>query len=158
MIMWEIHLYVPKGEKLTPKMMDWLFEHGQSGDQPEAFWPVRRINPYALARNLLRLDPHLRPVEGPDDDVELHYPDPDLNIVLYVHERGVILFFPYMPYGVFSRIVLGICYTYIRYLYDSLGFWSFDPQLNVISYADDYQSIDETALLMDKVMPRLLQG
>jgi hypothetical protein len=58
--------------------------------------------------------------------------------------------------GVLARIVLGICYTYIRYLYDQAGFWSYDPQLNVISYADDYQSIDETADLMEQLLPRLL--
>jgi hypothetical protein len=156
MMMWEVHLYIPKTGKLTPKMVDWLFEHGQSDDQPEQFWPVRAIKPRALARNLLRLDPKLRAVPGPDDDVELHYPDKDLGIVLYVHHRGVILFFPYMPFGVFARVVLGICYTYIRYLYDMHGFWSFDPQLEIISFADDFQSIEETAYLMDKIMPRLL--
>jgi hypothetical protein len=63
-----------------------------------------------------------------------------------------------MAYSVYSRLVLGICYTYIRYLYDTVGFWSFDPQLNVISFADDYQSIEETALLMDRIMPRLLSS
>lgn len=157
-MMWEIHLYVPKLGKLTPKMVDWLFEYGQSEDQPEHYWPVHRIKPYALARNLLRFDPKLVPVQGPDNDVELHYPDEQLGIVLYVHARGVILFFPYMPHGVFSRVVLGICYTYITYLYESAGFWSYDPQLNVTSYADDFQSIEETAYLMDKFMPRLLQG
>lgn len=155
-MIWEIHLYVPKTGKLTPAMLDWLFQYGQSDDQPEAFWPVRKVNPHALARTMLRLDPQLVPVQGPGDDVELHYPDDRLGIVLYMHDRGMIIFFPYMPYGVHSRIVLGICYTYIRFLYDSFGFWSFDPQLNILSYADDYQSIDETALLMDKFMPRLL--
>lgn len=157
-MMWEIHLYVPKTGKLTPKMLDWLFEFGQSEDQPERFWPVRKIDPRALSRNLLKLDPKLVAVPGPDDDVELHYPDEQLGIVMYVHERGVILFFPYMPYSMFSQIVLGICYTYIRYLYDAHGFWSFDPQLDVISYADDFQSIEETIYLMDKIMPRLLPG
>jgi hypothetical protein len=44
----------------------------------------------------------------------------------------------------------------MRYLYETVGFWSFDPQLNVISYADDYQSLEQTALLMDAVMPKLL--
>lgn len=155
-MIYEIHLYAPKGRRLTPAMIEWLFQYGQSDDQPEPFWPVRRIKPRALARRLLELDPQLVPVPGPGDDVELHYPDEQLGIILYVHDRGVIIFFPYMPYGVFSRIVLGICYTYIRFLYDQLGFWSFDPQLNVLSYADDFQSIEETALLMDRIMPRLL--
>jgi hypothetical protein len=156
MMVWEIHLYVPKTGSLTPSMIEWLFQYGQSEGQPERFWPVRKLNPRALARALLRLDPKLVPVRGPGDDIELHYPDEDLGIVLYLHDRGMIIFFPYMPFGVFSRVVLGICYTYIRYLYDTAGFWSFDPQLNVLSYADDFQSIEETALLMDKIMPRLL--
>jgi hypothetical protein len=155
-MIYEIHLYVPKTGKLTAPMLDWLFKHGQSDDQPEVFWPVREIDPKALARVMLKLDPNLIPVRGPVDDVELHYPDENLGIVFYVHNRGVIIFFPYMHYGVYSRIVLGICYTYIRYLYDTLGFWSYDPQLDVLSYADDFQSIEETALLMDKIMPRLL--
>ncbi len=157
-MIYEIHLYVPKTGHLTPAMLDWLFQYGQSDDQPEKFWPVRKLKPKALARALLRLDPSLKPVPGPGVDVELHYPDAELGIVLYLHERGMIVFFPYMPFGVFSRIVLGICYTYIRYLYDEAGFWSFDPQLNVLSYADDFQSIEDTALLMDKIMPRLLSS
>ncbi len=155
-MIYEIHLYSPKTGKLTPAMLDWLFQNGQSDDQPEKYWPVRKIRPRALARLMLRLDPSLEAVQGPGDDVELHFPDPELGIVLYIHERGVIIFFPYMPFGIYSRIVLGICYTYIRYLYDEAGFWSFDPQLNMLSYADDFQSIEDTALLMDKVMPRLL--
>jgi hypothetical protein len=155
-MIYEIHLYVPKTGKLTPTMLDWLFKHGQSDDQPETYWPVRKINQKALARLLLRLDPALNPVPGPADDVELHYPDPNLGIVLYIHDRGMIIFFPYMEYSVYSRIILGLCYTYIRYLYDAAGFWSFDPQLNVLSYADDFQSIEDTALLMDAVMPKLL--
>lgn len=155
-MIYEIHLYAPKTGKLTPSMLDWLFQHGQSDDQPEQYWPVRKLRPRALARLMLRLDPSLEAVQGPGDDVELHYPDAELGIVLYIHERGIIVFFPYMPFGIYSRIVLGICYTYIRYLYDEAGFWSFDPQLNILSYADDFQSIEETALLMDKVMPRLL--
>lgn len=155
-MIYEIHLYVPKTGKLTPSMLDWLFQYGQSDDQPEDYWPVRRLKPRSLARLLMRLDPSLQPVPGPGDDVELHYPEEDLGIVLYVHDRGVIIFFPYMPYGVFSRIILGICYTYIRYLYDAMGFWSFDPQLNILSFADDFTSIEETALLMDRIMPKLL--
>lgn len=155
-MIWEVHLYAPKTGKLTPAMLDWLFEHGQSEDQPEKYWPVRRIKPRALARTMLRLDPSLVPVRGPGEDVELHHPDERLGIVLYIHDRGMILFFPYMPYGPFSLIVLGMCYTYIRYLYDVAGFWSYDPQLNILSYADDFQSIEDTARLMDEIMPRLL--
>lgn len=156
MSMYEIHLYAPKLPRLTPAMVEWLYANGQRQDVPEAHWPVRKIHQRALARLLLRLDPHLRPVPGPGQDVELHYPNAQMGIVLYVHERGVVLFFPYMAYSVYSRVVLGICYTYIRYLYEVAGFWSFDPQLNVLSFADDYQSIEDTALLMDKIMPRLL--
>lgn len=155
-MIYEIHLYVPKTGKLSRSMLDWLFEYGQSEDQPERFWPVRKIKPRALARLMLRLDRALLPVKGPGDDVELHYPEEQLGVVLYIHDRGVIIFFPYMSYSVYSRIVLGICYTYIRYLYDAAGFWSYDPQLDVLSYADDYRSIEETALLMDAIMPKLL--
>lgn len=155
-MIYEIHLYAPKTGKLTASMLDWLYQNGQSTDQPEEFWPVRKIKPKALARLLLRLDNTLIPIQGPGNDVELHYPNPEIGIVLYTHERGLIMFFPYMAYGVYSRIVLGICYTYIRYLYDAAGFWSFDPQLNVLSYADDFQSLEDTAMLMDKIMPKLL--
>lgn len=157
-MIYEIHLYVPKLSRLTPAMLDWLFQNGQSQDQPEAFWPVKRIKPRALARTMLKLDPMLIPVQGPGEDVELHYPDTNLGIVLYVHDRGVILFFPYMAYSVYARVVLGICYTYIRYLYDMYGFWSFDPQLNVLSYADDFQSIEDTARLMEALLPKMLTG
>jgi hypothetical protein len=157
-MIYEIHLYVPKRDQLTPSMLDWLFQHGQSQDQPEAHWPVKRLKPKALARTLLKLDPMLIPVQGPGDDVELHYPDTNLGIVLYLHDRGVIMFFPYMAYGIYSRVVLGICYTYIRYLYDAFGFWSFDPQLNVLSYADDFQSIEDTAQLMEALLPKMLPG
>lgn len=153
---YEIHLYVPKKDKLTTSMIEWLFVNGQDPDQPEAFWPVRKLKPKALARHMLRLDPSLKPFQGPGGDVELHYPDPNIGIVLYLHDRGVILFFPYMSYGIYSRIILGICYTYIRYLYEAVGFWSFDPQLDIISYADDFQSIEDTAALMDSFMPKLL--
>lgn len=155
-MIYEIHLYVPKTGQLTPAMLEWLFQHGQSDDQPEVFWPVRKIRQKALARLMLRLDSTLIPMRGPDGDVELHYPNADLGIVLYIHDRGVIVFFPYMSYSIYSRIVLGICYLYIRYLYDTLGFWSYDPQLDVLSFADDFQSIEDTARLMDAVMPRLL--
>jgi hypothetical protein len=54
--------------------------------------------------------------------------------------------------------VIGICYTYIRYLFDTVGFWSYDPQLDVLSFADDFQSIEDTSRLMDAVMPKLLEG
>lgn len=155
---YEIHLYVPKSAQLTPAMIQWLYENGQQSGHPEAFWPVRKIKTKALARHMLRLDPHLVAVPGPGKDVELHYPDEQMGIVLYLHDRGIILFFPYMAYTVYSRIVLGICYTYIRYLYDAAGFWSFDPQLDIISYADDYQSMEETAILMDRIMPKLLRS
>ncbi len=155
---YEIHLYVPKTDKLTPSMMDWLYEHGQDASQPETFWPVRRLRPRALARHMLRLDPSLIPVQGPGNDVELHYPDEHMGIVLYIHDRGIIIFFPYMAYSVYSRVVLGICYTYIRYLYDVAGFWSFDPQLNILSYADDFQSIEDTVQLMDDWLPKMLNN
>ena len=157
-MIYEIHLYIPKGERLTPLMLEWLYEHGQESGQPEPFWPVYRIKPHAMARQMLKLDPLLVPVQGPGQDVELHYPNNAMGIVLYVHERGVIIFFPYAAYGVYSRVVLGICYTYIRYLYDVAGFWSYDPQLDVLSFADDFQSIEETARLMDAIMPKMLSG
>lgn len=153
---YEIHLYVPKAGKLTPSMMDWLYEHGNDPQQPEAYWPVRRIKPRTLARHMLRLDPTLIAVPGPGEDVELHYPDENMGIVLYIHDRGIIIFFPYMAYSIYSRVVLGICYTYIRYLYDAAGFWSFDPQLNVLSFADDFTSIEDTVYLMNEMLPKLL--
>lgn len=157
-MIYEIHLYVPKTGELTPAMLEWLFAHGQQTGHPEAHWPVRKIKTHALARRLLRLDQTLVPVQGPDNDVELHYPNVELGIVMYIHERGVILFFPYMAYGVYSRVVLGICYTYIRYLYDIAGFWSFDPQLNLLSFGDDYAALEHTAVLMDRVMPKMLSS
>ena len=155
-MIYEIHLYIPKTGQLTPTMLEWLFEHGQGEEQPEKFWPVHKLKPHAVARMMLRLDPTLQAMRGPGQDVELHHPMEQLGVVLYVHDRGVILFFPYMSYSVYSRLVLGICYTYIRYMYDSAGFWSYDPQLDIISYADDYQSLEDTALLMDAIMPKLL--
>ncbi len=157
-MIYEIHLYIPKTGKLTPTMLEWLFEFGQRDDQPEAHWPVYKLKPHALTRLLLKLDPSLKAYRGPLDDVELHHPMEQLGIVLYVHDRGVILFFPYMAYSVYSRVVLGICYTYMRYLYDAAGFWSYDPQLDLISYADDYLALEETAILMDRIMPRLLES
>ncbi|MBZ0300098.1 MAG: hypothetical protein K8J31_10170 [Anaerolineae bacterium] len=155
-MIYEIHLYVPKTGELTPAMMEWLYEHGQESGQPEPFWPVRRIRPHALARRLMRLDATLVPLQGPGDDVELHYPNAELGIVLYLHDRGVILFFPYMAYSIYSRVVLGICYTYIRYLYEVAGFWSFDPQINRFASGDDFGALERTAVLMDQVMPKLL--
>lgn len=154
---YEIHLYVPKTGKLTPAMIEWLYENGQDNSQPEVFWPVRKIDSKALARHMFRLDPSLKPYQGPANDVELHFPDPNIGIVLYIHDRGIILFFPYMAYSIYSRVILGIVYTYIRFLYEAAGFWSFDPQLNILSYADDFQSIEETAALMDAAMPKLLK-
>ena len=156
-MIYEIHLYVPKAKHLSPKMIDWLYENGQ-GQSPEWHWPVRKIRQKALARHMLRLDPSLVPLQAPGGDVELHYPDERIGLVMYIHDRGVILFFPYMAYSIYSRVVLGICYTYIRFLYDAAGFWSFDPQLNVISYADDFVSIEDTAALMDQMLPKQLQG
>jgi hypothetical protein len=157
-MIYEIHLYAPKTNQLTPAMLEWLFQNGQSTDQPEVYWPVKKIRQKSLARLMLRLDPTLIPMRGPGNDVELHYPNNDLGIVMYIHDRGVILFFPYMAYSIYSRIVIGICYTYIRYLFDTVGFWSYDPQLDVLSFADDFQSIEDTSRLMDAVMPKLLES
>jgi hypothetical protein len=138
-------------------MLEWLFKHANDPAQPESFFPVRKINPKALARVLIRLDPSLIPEQGENGSVILNYPMPELGIRLFIHSRGLMLEFPYMG-GMLARIVLGICYTYVRFLYDQAGFWSYDPQLNVISYADDYQSIDETADLMEQLLPRLLNS
>jgi hypothetical protein len=154
--MYEIHLYVPKMERMTPTMLEWLYQHGQDMSQPEQFWPVRKLRPKSLARLLLQLDSTLKPERGEGDTVDLYYPHPMLNIRLHLHERGVIIMFPYVG-SILARIVLGICYTYIRFLYDTIGFWSYDPQLRILSYADDYQSIEETARLMDELLPRLLE-
>lgn len=150
-----IHLVVPKAGKLTPAMLEWAFANNNDTSQPEAFHPFRKLKPKSLALILLRLDPSLIPEQGEGDDVVLYYPMRELGIRLYIHQRGIVLLFPLMG-SMLARIVLGICYTYIRFLYEQAGFWSYDPQLNVISYADDYQSIDETAELLDSLMPRLL--
>jgi hypothetical protein len=152
---YQIHLYVPKTGRLTPSMLAWLYSETRAEPQPEKFWPVRKLKPKALARLLLRLDPTLIPSQGENGAVLLEYPHPELKISLYLHDRGVILAFPFVG-SLLARIVLGISYTYIRFLYDSVGFWSYDPQLKIVSYADDYQSIDETARLMDELLPRLL--
>lgn len=154
---YQIHLYAPKTGRLTPAMIAWLGDHWGAVDQPEAFWPARRIQPRMLARLLLQLDPSLiaSPLEG--GAVELRCAIDMLNLRLHIHERGVLILFPFMG-GMLIQLVLRMCYTYIRYLYEEAGFWSYDPQLNVISYADDYQSIDETAAMMDALLPRLLNG
>ena len=136
-------------------MVAWLYAHGDDPGQPEPFWPVRRLYPKVLARLLLRLDRSLLPRLGDDGVIELHYPHPELNLVLRVHERGVVITFPLVG-SLLARIVLGIAYTYVRHLYDAAGFWSYDPQLRVLSYADDFQSIEETARLMDDLLPRLM--
>lgn len=154
---YEIHLYVPKTGRLTPAMMEWMFQHGQRTDVPEAHWPVRKLKPRSLARLLLQLDSTLIATPGYGQDVELQFPMPQLDLTLHVHDRGVILFFPYTV-DTLVRVVLGIAYTYIRYLYDVAGFWSYDPQLNVLSYGDDFNSIDETAALMEALLPRMIQG
>jgi len=151
-----IHLVAPKTGKLTPSMLEWLFKHGGEPNHPEMYYPVRKLNPKALARVMLALDPTLIPEEA-DGYVVLNYPMPELGVRMYVHPRGIMIMFPYMG-GMLAHIVLHICYIYIRFLYDHAGFWSFDPQLNVISYADDYQSIDETAALMEELLPKLLNG
>lgn len=152
---YQIHLYAPKTGRLTPSMVTWLYEHSADARQPEIYWPVRQIRPKQLARFLLRLDPTLQPSLADDGAVELRYPHPDIDIVLRLHDRGVIILFPFAG-SLLARIILGIAYTYIRYLYEQGGFWSYDPQLRILSYADDFQSIEETARLMDDLLPRLL--
>jgi hypothetical protein len=154
---YEMHLYIPKTGQLTPRMIEWLVQHGQRHDIPEAHWPVHRLNPRALARLLLRLDPTLIAAPGRGGDVELRFAMPQVDMTLYVHDRGVILFFPYTV-DTLVRVVLGITYTYIRFLYDAAGFWSYDPQLNTLSYGDDFQSIDETVQLMEALLPRMIRG
>ncbi|MFN8527563.1 MAG: hypothetical protein U0670_03015 [Anaerolineae bacterium] len=153
-----IHLYVPKLAQLTPAMIEWLYRFGSMPDVPEPYYPVRRIEPRALARILLQFDKTLIAQPGAEgEDVELLYPMEALQLRLYCHPRGCIITFPFMG-GSVARITLGIAYTYIRFLYEGGGFWSYDPQLNVISYADDFQSIDETAALMESLLPKLLNG
>ena len=152
---YEIHLYVPKTGRLTPAMIEWLYQHGQSTDQPEIFWPVRKLNPLALARVLFTFDKTLIPVQAEGGNVEMHFPMAELGIQMYIHDRGIILSFPFMG-SMLAQIVLRICYTYIRFLFDKAGFWSYDPQLHILSYADDFRSIDETVLLMEAWLPRLL--
>lgn len=157
MMNYAIHLYAPKTGQLTPSMIEWLYQHGQSSDQPELYWPVRRINTLALARVLIAFDRTLIPVQGEGRDVTLQYPMTELGLTLYIHERGVIISFPFMG-SMLAQIVLRICYTYIRFLFDKAGFWSYDPQLNILSYADDFRSIDETVELMEAWLPRLLNS
>lgn len=155
-MIYQLHLYVPKTGRLTPAMIAWLYENGQRSDQPEAFWPIRKLRPRQLARILWTLDPSLLVSEVDDGAVEMRYPLEQIGLSLFLHERGVIVSFPFSD-GTLARIILGISYTYIRFLYDQAGFWSFDPQLNVLSYADDFQNIDETAELMEALLPKLLE-
>lgn len=152
---YQIHLYVPKTGRLTPAMLAWMFRHADDTRQPEAYWPVRQLRPRVLARLLLQLDPSLQPALVDEDIIELRYPHPEIDLTLRVHDRGVILLFPFAG-SLLARIILGIAYTYIRYLYEQGGFWSYDPQIRVLSYADDFQSIEETARLMEDLLPRLL--
>ena len=118
---------------------------------------MRQIRPRVLARLLLRFDPSLLPSLTDDGAIELRYPHPEIDIVLRIHERGVIILFPFAG-SLLARIILGICYTYIRFLYEQGGFWSYDPQIRVLSYADDFRSIEETARLMDELLPKMLGG
>jgi hypothetical protein len=154
---YQLHLYAPKTGRLSPAMIAWLYENGQRTDQPEAYWPIRKLRPRELARILWSLDPSLIVRESDADEVELHYPVEQVGLSLYIHARGVIVTFPFSG-GTLARVVLGIVYTYVRFLSEHAGFWSFDPQLNVLSYADDFQNIDETAALMESVLPKLLEG
>lgn len=156
-MIYQIHLYAPKTGRLTPAMIAWLYENGQRTDRPEAHWPIRKIRPRQLARILWTLDPSLIVADGEGETVEMRYPMEQIGLSMFIHERGVIITFPFSD-GTLARIILGITYTYIRFLYDQAGFWSFDPQLNILSYADDYQSIDEIAQLMEALLPKLLQG
>lgn len=157
MLLYQIHLYVPKAGRLTPSMVTWLYQHSGDTRQPEMYWPVRQLRPRVLARLLLRFDPSLLPALADDGAVELRYPHPEIDITLRIHERGIIILFPFAG-SLLARIILGICYTYIRFLCEQGGFWSYDPQIRVLSYADDFQSIEETARLMDELLPRMLGG
>ncbi len=152
-----IHLVAPKGERLTPKMVEWLAQHGSDVLQPEAYVPVRKLKIKPLARALLRFDPTLLPEQGEDGAVLLRYPAPELDLALLIHERGVIVRFPWMG-SLLAQIVLRICHTYIQFLYQRAGFWSYDPQLNLISYAGDFETIDEIVALMEAWLPRLLES
>jgi hypothetical protein len=156
-LLYQIHLYVPKTGKLTPSMIDWLYQHGTSTDQPEVFWPVRKLRTAQVARIILNFDPTLLPEPGADGDVTLHYPLAEVGLRLYIHTRGVIVLFPFTG-GMLARVILGIAYTYIRFLSEQGGFWSFDPQLNTLLFTDDLRTLDETAELMESVLPKLLEG
>ena len=156
-MLYQIHLYVPKTGRLTPAMIDWLYQNGMSADQPEVFWPVRKLKTARIARIILDFDPTLLPEPGGDGDVTLHYPLAEIGLRLYIHSRGVIVLFPFSG-GMLARVVLGIAYTYIRFLSENGGFWSFDPQLNTILFADDLRTLDETAALMESLLPKLLEG
>jgi hypothetical protein len=152
-----IYLYAPKFRRLTPKMVEWLIAHGADSTQPEVFHPVRRVNPHALASLLLAFDGTLQPMTDEYGAVVLMYPAAELNLRLIVHERGVVIAFPFMG-ALLAQIVLRITYTYICFLYERAGFWSYDPQINVISCADDFLSIEEAAQLMEAWLPHLLNG
>ena len=150
-----LHLVAPKGGRLTPKMVDWLTAHSGDPNQPEAYIPVRKLKVKALARALLAFDPTLIPEQGPDGSVLLRYPAPELDLALLIHERGVILRFPWMG-SLLAQIVLRIGYTYILFLYQRTGFWSYDPQLKVIAHAGDFRTIDEIVALMEAWLPKML--
>lgn len=152
-----IHLVVPKGPHLTPRMVEWLSVHGGDAAQPEAWIPVRRLKIKPLARALLRFDPMLLPEQGADGSVLLRYPAPELDLALLIHERGVIVRFPWMG-SLLAQIILRICHAYIQFLYQRAGFWSYDPQINLISCAGDFETIDEIVALMEEWMPRLLNA
>lgn len=154
---YQIHCYAPKTGRLTPAMIEWLYQYGSSPDQPEENWPIRKVKPDKLGAILLALDPTLLPEAHENGDLALHYPLPQIGLRLYLHPRGAILTFPFSG-GALAKIVLGIAYTYIRFLYEQGGFWSYDPQLNLLSFADDFRSIDETAELMEALLPKLLEG
>jgi hypothetical protein len=152
---YHIHLFAPKRERLTPKMIEWLFQFGGDPMQPEAYFPVRRIVPLALARMLVTFDPKLIP-EPAENGVILRYPAPELGLAMLIHERGVVIAFPYMG-SLLAQIVLRITHVYIRILYEQANFWSYDPQLNLISHAGDFATIDEQVQLMESWLPKLLE-
>ena len=138
-------------------MVEWIYEYGDDTSSPEIHWPVRRLKVKKLARTLLQLDPEFVPLEGPQGDVELHHQDKRLGVITYLHSRGVIIFFPYMAYSVYSRAVLGICFTYIRLLAQLGNFWCYDPQLNAIFPAEQPDAIDLVARMMDASLPKQMQ-
>ena len=151
-----LHLVAPKGGRLTPKMVDWLMANSGDPNQPEAFVPVRKLKVKALARALLHFDPTLLPEQGPDGSVLLRYPAAELGLALLIHERGVIVRFPWMG-SLLAQIVLRIAQTYIVFMYQRAGFWSYDPQLKLIAHAGDFETIDEQVRLMEAWLPKLLE-